>query len=183
MIYKCRQRNSKEDIVTESGKALNFFYGNIFGRCLLKIATKKWVSNLIASYMNSSLSKRKIDKFVEKNNINMYEYENRQFTSYNDFFTRKIIESKRPINAKGSVLISPCDSKLTVYPITEDLTLKIKDAYYSIDTLVDKDIMDDYAGGYALVFRLSTDNYHRYCYIDSGSKGVNFHINGIFHTV
>lgn len=183
MIYKCRQRNSKEDIVTESGKALNFFYGNIFGRCLLKIATKKWVSNLIASYMNSSLSKRKIDKFVEKNNINMYEYENRQFNSYNDFFTRKIIESKRPINAKGSVLISPCDSKLTVYPITEDLTLKIKDAYYSIDTLVDKDIMDDYAGGYALVFRLSTDNYHRYCYIDSGSKGVNFHINGIFHTV
>ena len=47
MIYKCRQRNTKEDIVTESGKALNFFYGNIFGRCLLKIATKKWVSNLL----------------------------------------------------------------------------------------------------------------------------------------
>ena len=24
--------------------------------------------------------------------------------------------------------------------------------------------------GYALVFRLSVDNYHRYCYIDSGNK-------------
>ena len=56
-------------------------------------------------------------------------------------------------------------------------------SYYSIDTLVDKDIMNEYRGGYALVFRLSTDNYHRYCYIDSGTKGKNIHIDGVFHTV
>jgi phosphatidylserine decarboxylase len=72
---------------------------------------------------------------------------------------------------------------MTAYTINEDLTLKIKDSYYSIDSLVEKDIMNDYIDGYALVFRLSTDNYHRYCYIDSGSKGINHHIDGIFHTV
>ena len=63
------------------------------------------------------------------------------------------------------------------------LTLKIKDSYYSIDTLVDNNIMNEYKSGYALVFRLSTDNYHRYCYIDSGTKGKNIHIDGVFHTV
>lgn len=34
--------------------------------------------------------------------------------------------------------------------------------------------MNEYKSGYALVFRLSTDNYHRYCYIDSGTKGKIF---------
>ena len=183
MIYYSRQRNSKENIITESSKTLNFLYGNFLGRCIIKIATRKFVSNLIGAYMNSSLSKHRIEKFVDKNNINKFEYEMKKYKSYNDFFTRKVIETKRPINARSSILISPCDSKLTVYDINEDLTLKIKDAYYSIDSLVEKRILEDYVGGYALVFRLTTDNYHRYCYVDSGSKGINYHIDGIFHTV
>ncbi len=183
MIYCSRQRNSKENIITESSKTLNFLYGNVVGRCILKIVTTKTISNLIGVYMNSSLSKHRIKKFVEKNNINTFEYEYKNYKSYNDFFTRKVIPYKRPINARSNILISPCDSKLTVYKINEDLTLNIKNSYYSIDTLVDKKILNDYIDGYALVFRLSTDNYHRYCYIDSGSKGKNYHINGIFHTV
>jgi phosphatidylserine decarboxylase len=124
-----------------------------------------------------------IDKFIEKNSINKHEYENKKYSSYNDFFTRKVIESKRPICANKDALISPCDSKLLVYSINKDLTLKIKDSYYSIDTLVDSKIMKEYNGGYALVFRLSTDNYHRYCYIDSGTKSKNNYIKGVFHTV
>ena len=85
-------------------------------------------------------------------------------------------------NSKNA-LISPCDGKVLAYTINDDLTLKIKDSYYSIDTLVNESIMEEYKGGSALVFRLSTDNYHRYCYIDSGTKGKNYHIKGVFHTV
>ena len=183
MIYISRDRNSKEDIITESSKTLNFFYNTFVGRIILKFITTKFVSNIIALYMNSSISKYKIKKFVNKNNINTFEYEYRHYKSYNDFFTRKVIPYKRPINARSDVLISPCDGKLLAYKINEDLTLNIKDSYYSIDSLVNKMIINEYIGGYALVFRLSTDNYHRYCYIDSGSKGKNHHIKGIFHTV
>ena len=183
MIYYSRQRNSKENIITESSGALNFFYGCFIGRLLLKIVTCKFVSNIIGCYMNSRLSKRRINKFVDKNNINTFEYEAKNYKSYNDFFTRKVIPYKRPINARSDVFISPCDSKLLVYTIREDLTLKIKDSYYSIDTLVDKNIVGEYIDGYALVFRLSTDNYHRYCYIDRGTKGENHFIKGKFHTV
>ena len=183
MIYISRERNSKEDIITESPKALNFFYGNFFGRIILRIIISKPISNLVAIYMNSSLSKRRIKRFVNKNDINMFEYDDRKYKSYNDFFTRKVLSEKRPINTTKDVLISPCDSKVIAYTIEEDLTLLIKGSYYSIDTLVDKEIMKEYIDGYALVFRLSTDNYHRYCYIDSGSKGKNFHIKGVYHTV
>ncbi len=183
MIYYSRQRNSKENIITESNKALNFFYGTFLGRLLLRIIITKPISNLIALYMNSGISKYKIKNFVNKNSINTFEYEYKNYKSYNDFFTRKVIPYKRPINARSDILISPCDGKVLAYKISKELTLNIKDSYYSIDTLVDSNIMEEYKDGYALVFRLSTDNYHRYCYIDSGNKTENYKIKGVFHTV
>lgn len=183
MKYIVRDRNSKENIIIESSKTLNFFYDTLIGRIILKPFISKRFNNLMAKYMNSKYSLKKVDKFIDKNDINVYEYSKQKYTSYNDFFIRKVAQGKRPINAHKNVFISPCDSKLTVYKINDDLTLKIKDSYYSVDTLVDKEIMNEYKDGYALVFRLSTDNYHRYCYIDSGSKGKNIHIDGVFHTV
>ena len=183
MIYCSRKRNSEENIITESNKALNFFYGTFLGRILLKIITLKFFSNLISLYMNSSLSKYKINKFISDNNINKYEFEDKKYMSYNDFFTRKIISCKRPISSNINDFISPCDSKISVYKINKDLTLSIKDSYYSINSLIDDDIINEYNNGYAAVFRLTTDDYHRYCYIDSGKKDINHYIKGIFHTV
>ena len=183
MIYVSRDRNSKDNIITESPKALNFFYGNFFGRLLLRPLISKPVSNLAALYMNSRWSKRKIDKFVDKNDINIYEYDDKKYKSYNDFFTRKVIPEKRPINTTKGVLISPCDSKLTAYKINEDLTLNIKGAYYSINSLIDKDIINDYVGGYALVFRLCINNYHHYYFIDDGNIVKSNEIKGKLYTV
>lgn len=183
MKYIARERNSEVNIVSESSMTLNFFYGTFIGRVILKLITCRFISNIVALYMNSRLSKHRIKGFIDKNDINIYEYDDRKYSSYNDFFTRRVISSKRPIDSSSDTLISPCDGKLTAYKIEDDLSLKIKGSYYSIDTLVEKDIMEEYRGGYALVFRLSTDNYHRYCYIDGGSKGKNFHIKGKLHTV
>lgn len=183
MKYIVRDRNSKKNIIIESSKTLNFFYDTLFGRIILKPFISKSFSNLMGKYMNSKYSLKRVDKFINKNDINVYEYSKQKYTSYNDFFIRKVAQGKRPINANKNAFISPCDSKLSVYLINDDLTLKIKNSYYSINTLIDENIMNEYKGGYALVFRLSTDNYHRYCYIDSGTKGKNIHIDGVFHTV
>ena len=183
MKYLARNRNNKDIIINESSKTLNFLYDSFLGRIILKIFVSKFMSNIIGFYMNSRLSKHKIHKFVKKNNINTFEFEAKNYKSYNEFFTRKVIPYKRPISAAKNLFISPCDGKLSVYKINEDLTLNIKDSYYSIDTLVEKNIMEEYKDGLALVFRLSTDDYHRYCYIDSGKKTKNHYIKGIFHTV
>jgi phosphatidylserine decarboxylase len=183
MKYIVRERNKKDEIVIESSHTLNFFYDNFFGRLFIKLLTSNFVTNIVGKYMNSKLSLNRINKFIKENNINMNDYVYKEYTSYNDFFIRKIKYSKRPIFSNKDVLISPCDSKLSVYTINNNLTLKIKDAYYDINTLIDKDILDEYKEGYALVFRLSTNDYHRYCYIDSGTKSKNYYIKGTFHTV
>ena len=133
--------------------------------------------------MNSRLSKYKIKKFIKDNKIKITDYEKTNYNSFNEFFTRKIISIKRPINMNKTAFISPCDSKLSVYTISNDLTLNIKNSYYTIDTIIDKKILKEYKEGYALVFRLSPTDYHRYCYIDSGYQEKNNKIKGILHTV
>ena len=75
---------------------LKKIYGTFLGRCALKILVCKFVSNLGGWYMNSSLSKHRIDSFIKENQIDMSQYEQKEYTSYNDFFTRKIKLGKRP---------------------------------------------------------------------------------------
>ena len=40
-----------------------------------------------------------------------------------------------------------------------------------------------FGGGYCLIFRLEVNDYHRYCYIDGGTKSENTYIAGELHTV
>jgi len=183
MRYILRERYSEDNIYIDSNKSLNFFYGNFFGRLILKLLTTKFISDVVGIFMNSRLSTVRIKKTIRKYNIHTTDYEDIKYKSFNEFFTRKILYNKRPIASNSNILISPCDSSLSVYKINKDLTLKIKDSYYSIDTLVEKKVLKEYIDGYALVFRLNEDNYHRYCYIDNGKQGKNISIKGIYHTV
>ena len=165
-------------------KIQNFLYNNGFGRGLLQICTQPGISKAAGNLLDSGFSKVIIDKFIEKNNIDMSEYEETEYKSYNDFFTRKIKKEARPINFLPSNFISPCDSRLTVYKIDSQSMFNIKDTNYTInDLLHNKKLSAKYDGGYCMIFRLCVDNYHRYCYIDNGKKSRNVRINGILHTV
>ena len=174
--------------IQTNGESQNNFlkklYGTFLGRCALKILVCRFVSNLGGWYMNSRFSKWQIKLFIEKNNIDMSQFENRQFTSYNDFFTRKILPGKRPYSKDDNVLISPADAKLSCYRIDDKCRVTIKDTSYSLEELLeDKELANEYLNGYWLVFRLTVDDYHRYHYIDDGKIIGNKFINGKFHTV
>jgi len=90
----------------------------------------------------------------------------------------------RPIDRMPSHFISPCDSKLTVYKIGKSSVFRIKGSRYRVSDLIQNDFLAKrYEGGYCMIFRLEVDDYHRYCYIDSGTKTENTFINGELHTV
>lgn len=181
MIYN---RDSKEYIYEKDSFILKFLYGNVVGRFILKLFTMKWFTNLGALYMRSSLSKLRIKKFIKQNNINMEDYVMDNYKCFDEFFIRKIKEDKRPLNLDNNLLLSPCDSKLSVYKIDDDTILNIKNSSYTIGELLnDNELAKSYKGGYCLVFRLCVDDYHRYHYIDDGINMYTKKINGIFHTV
>lgn len=178
-------RQGQELKVNQSqNRLLKLLYSHFLGRCALKVLTLPFITHIGGLYMNSRLSKRQIQPFIQNHHIDMNQYEKQDYRCYNDFFTRQIKKEARPICHDHYALIAPADSKLTYYRIGEDTKLWIKDTMYSLsDLLGNHELAQQYDGGTCLVFRLSVDDYHRYCFIDDGSKEEDVYIKGVFHTV
>lgn len=176
-------RKTKEEKPIKYGFFQRLLYRSKIGGIFLRIIYLSFISKISGLYMDSFISRLHIKSFIKKNGINMDEYELIKYKSFNDFFTRKIKDSSRKI-AGGEAFISPCDSKLSVYKITEDAIFKIKESYYRVeDLLKNKELAEKYLNGYCLIFRLGVDDYHRYCYIDDGYQEENISIKGTYHTV
>ncbi|MBE5961867.1 MAG: phosphatidylserine decarboxylase [Lachnospiraceae bacterium] len=183
MKYRDRLGNTIEG-TTNQDKLLDKLYSNYVGRLGLKILSAPVVSNLGGAFLDTWMSTFLIGPFIKKNNIRMSDYEKRRYRSYNDFFTRKIKAGKRVIDKNPAHLIAPSDGKVTAYPITLDSKFKIKNSYYSVASMLrNKKLAKDFVGGYAVIIRLSVDNYHRYCYVDDAVKGRNYNIPGKLYTV
>lgn len=178
-------RNGKVTI-EESGqdKLLYRLYNSSVGRRALQLLIRPGVSKAAGWLLDQPCSKILIPSFIKKNHIDMSLYEKKEYLSYNDFFTRQIRREYRPIAEDENVLISPCDGKLSIYPVEEDSRFSIKNTEYTLETLLrSKKLAEKYREGYVCVFRLTVDDYHRFCYVDDGKKTRNYHIPGVFHTV
>ena len=163
---------------------LKFLYKTIIGRLILKVLINPFISKLSGKYNDSKYSKTKIKKFIKKNKINMEDFIEVDYQNFNDFFTRTINLEKRPMSKNIKRFISPADSKLLVYDITDELLLNIKGSTYSLNELVNNEHdLSEFKNGKCLIFRLSVDDYHHYCYPDSGSLLKYNFIEGKLHTV
>ena len=172
------------ETTTGQDKVLSFLYTNFIGRMLLKLLVDKRVSVLSGRLVDSPVSTLLIQPFIKKNGICMKDYESRQYQSFNDFFTRKVQAEKRPVCHDPSILISPCDCKACVYPISRKTTFSVKNTEYTLRSLLrSPSLAKRFENGYAYILRLAVDDYHRYVYAASGRKSKTYHIDGTFHTV
>lgn len=165
-------------------KALHFLYKTKTGRKLLNVLVMPSISKVVGHFMDSKLSLPLIKPFIKYNNINMEEYEQCKYKSFNEFFTRKIKKGCRNFSQCSEDLCAPCDAKLTVYKITDDSRFMVKGTFYDMKSLVrSSKLAKYYKGGMLLVFRLDVQDYHRYAYIDNGKQKRNYKISGVLHTV
>lgn len=169
-----RETKKIEDIKHFGGNTLNKIYKVSI---LTKLLTSKPISKIYGIYNSTKLSKNKINKFINTNNIDMEKYQKEDYKSFNDFFIRKLKNIK--IDKKG--FVSPCDAKLLVYKIDKNLKIKVKNITYEINELIDEDL--DYKNGYVFIYRLGLDDYHRFHYIDDGKRIKRKVIRGKLHTV
>ncbi len=177
-----RKTGEKTEVVVSGSQ--KFLYRNWFGRIILKILIRPFITKLGGWFLKRKISKKRIPKFIEEGHINVDDYYVDDIKSYNDFFIRKIKPGKRIIDDDPNHLIAPSDSKLSAYKIEDNSIFKIKDSYYRVEDLIkNKELADEFIGGNLLIFRLTVDDYHRYSYPASGKKGKNIHIKGVFHTV
>ncbi|MBE6054983.1 MAG: phosphatidylserine decarboxylase [Clostridium sartagoforme] len=158
--------------------------GKSFTELLLK---KKLFSKLYGAYCDTSLSKKKISKFIKEFNIDMNISSNtiNDFKNFNDFFIRSLKEEARPISEDVNTLISPGDGRLFAYEnISINKLIQVKGIHYSLSELIeDNNIAKDFEGGTCLVLRLCPTDYHRFHFVDSGIPLENHFINGNYYSV
>ena len=168
----------------ESGIILRMLYNTAIGRALIKPFLLPGFSVFAGYLLSSCVSKVLIPCFIKKNRLDMSLYEKESYNSFNDFFARRIRPECRPIDFNPTHLISPCDSRLSVYTITEDGVFTIKHTRYTVSSLLKNfDLAKEYDGGYILIFRLTVSDYHRYCFPVDGTVGDETVIAGKLHTV
>ncbi|WP_285243189.1 phosphatidylserine decarboxylase family protein [Pseudarthrobacter sp. fls2-241-R2A-127] len=121
--------------------------------------------------LNDSPSGWMSEKAQQAVGISDYEHdphaEHWGFTSWNDFFSRRLTSTSRPVADADDdkVIVSACES--TPYKISSDVQRQsrfwVKNQPYSLDDLLARDdSVDDFVGGTVYQAFLSALNYHRW---------------------
>lgn len=165
-------------------RLLEWMYTHRMGQAMLRLLICPSVSRIGGKLLESGISRFMIEPFIKSHSINMKEYEEEEYRSYNDFFKRKLKPDARSISMNPEDFISPCDSRLSVYRISGQEQFQVKHAEYTLKSLLrDKKLASKYAGGYIWIFRLCVEDYHHYIYVDNGRELLRRRISGAFHTV
>ena len=179
MIIVDRKTKKEREVINPEGAT--FLYNNVFGRMVLKLLIHRFTANIVAKYMSSKLSIKRIDKTIKENNIDMDIFVKEDYHCYNDFFLRK----KKNLNfdMNKDHFVSPADSQVLAIKLSKDASFDIKGSKYGINDIVPQGILDGYENGYALIFRLEVKDYHHYHFIDDGHIGDSKFIKGCLHAV
>lgn len=188
MIKFYNRKTKTYEIEKVSGeKLLNWLYDSKNTNFLNIVAKKKFFSYIYGKYCDTNLSTSKIKSFVENFNININESLKSidKFTSFNDFFTRKLKSDSRTICGNENILISPADSRVLAFEnIDINKIVQIKGSNYSFKELLNSDkLCEKYKDGNCIIFRLCPTDYHRFHFVDGGVCTETNKINGYYYSV
>ena len=180
---------SSGNICTESvmgSQALNFAYNTLLGRslwCLL--FNTGFLSRIMGKYYDSPRSKKNIPDLLKIPGIypNEAEKDWQEYSSFNDFFTRKLKPEARSFSPDKQLLSSPADGRLLVYPeISPDSPMPVKGAMRSLNELCAANLPSPKYS--VAVIRLAPIDYHRYHFpCDCQQEGKEIFISGKYHSV
>lgn len=165
---------------------IRFIYQTLPGQILgERIFKKPWVSRIYGRIQDSVLSRVKIEKFIREFEIPMEEYEEREFQSFNDFFTRKFKDGKRPFIAANSEMPAFAEGRYFAFEqVTSQMTFPVKGEELSVAKLLGfRDKAQPFIGGPLLLARLCPVDYHRFHFPDQGEVLEQYRLPGGLHSV
>ena len=166
-------------------KILKFLYHNPFGKLPLEsLVKRKCLSSFYGKLMDKKKSTNQIESFIKNNFIDMNDFQKKigDFTSFNDFFYRKLKPNARKIE---DGLVSPADGKAIGFKKIDDWNkFFVKGSEFSLEKyLNDKKLLEKYKGGSMVIVRLAPADYHRYHFPANGKVGDRNKIDGYYYSV
>lgn len=189
MINYYNRKTEKYEIEQVAGETyINWIYSSPLGMKFLELfLKKKMTSRIFGYYCDRSISKAKIQKFVDDFQVDMtcFDIPEQGYKTFNEFFFRKFKKEKIHITSDKNSFISPCDGKVLAYEnIDVKRLIQIKGITYSLAELIGSDTIDsNYAGGSCLIVRLCPSDYHRIHFVDDGTCSPTTKIKGFYYSV
>lgn len=191
-IYN-KKFNCVEEEKVYYGSIIRFLYSsNPFAKfisniILFFIAKLPFFSKKYGDQQSSPKSKKKVLPFIKEFHLKVEEFEKKpsEFTSFNDFFTRKLKANARSINRDKDVIVSPCDARVHVIEnIDSETSFMIKGQFFDLKKLLkDNKLVQHYKGGSAFLARLCPTDYHRFHFPVDGICTKPRLINGPLYSV
>lgn len=188
LFYYDRKLNQIEKEKIEAHSFLSLLYShNFLSRFFLKLISKNpCVSRFYGWLQSRKLSKYRIKKFIRNHAIDTNQFAPIEtFSSFNDFFIRKLNPNARTFSLDPKIAIIPADSRCLVFPnLWEVQGFYVKGEKFSlINFLKDKSLFDSYIEGSMAIFRLAPQDYHRFHFPCDGIAQKARLINGYLYSV
>jgi len=165
--------------------ALRWLYNNPFGKLSLQtLVKKKFFSDWYGKRMDSPASVDKIEDFISDFDIDMSAVEKTEFTSFNDFFIRKLKDSALHFCKDTNALASPSEGKILAYENIGNDDFIIKGVRFNLQSFLNDSLLKaKYKEASFLVIRLCPADYHRFYFPLDGIVLQQKNINGDLYSV
>jgi phosphatidylserine decarboxylase len=165
-------------------KWLVWLYDNPVGEATLwALVKRKVVSSLYGNRMDRPSSTKKIRPFVEEFDIDMSAAQKQEFSSFNDFFTRKLKNNVRPVDTSSTVAVSPADGKILAYASISNSDFIIKGYRFDVFSFLNGRLAQNYLDGTLVIIRLAPPDYHRFHFPLDGTVSPVTLIDGDYYSV
>lgn len=166
--------------------AIKWLYENPLGQKVASyILSKSLFSKVYGAYQDSTWSRSEIDRFIDKFEIPMEQYEKGPFRTFNEFFIRQFLPGQREFVSTDNVMPGFAEGRYFAFSsVNESSSLPVKGFDLDIHQLLEKkQWVDCFLGGPAMVARLCPVDYHRFHYPDDGKVVDHYPVGGGLHSV
>jgi phosphatidylserine decarboxylase len=185
IIYIDRKTGQKMEEKVYGQRALKLLYGKdllskIFGAPLLHLISRfPLFSHFYGWWQKQPWTKKKIKPFIEEYQVDDSEFAHTEFSSFNDFFIRKLKPQARPLSS--SPLIIPADGRYWFYEnVDETDHFIVKGQKFSLSALLNVPANE---GQSMIIARLCPTDYHRFHFPCDCTPGRTRLINGPLYSV
>lgn len=172
---------------------IDLFYGpswisHIFFVCVLPLIVRvSFFSHFYGWLQRSCWSRRKVLPFIRTFRVDEREFAQpaTTFSSFNDFFIRKLKKGCRPLAKGEEIAVLPADGRYLVVPdLSQTQGLWIKGQQLGLPELLQDSLLArTYEKGSMAIARLCPTDYHRFHFPCSGTPGKSRLINGPLYSV
>jgi phosphatidylserine decarboxylase len=179
-----QERMIAEKIQDES--ILRFLYGSAPGRWAANaFFSRKIFSRLYAARFTRARSVRMIERFISRYAIDAGNFEQRSYTSFNEFFARRFRPGARTFAGETFVMPAFAEGRYLAWEAAPpELAFAVKGRLFTVQALLGgEEEAAAFRNGPVIICRLAPQDYHRVHFIDSGRIIRQYRKEGPLHSV